>query len=163
MIIVEERLKELFDTLPPVESGGSDYQVRFGFGSESDLGQFLKSLNERQGETKYPLIWLITPVQVEGKEDRVTFPLNLIVATDSNNSDTNLVRLEKTVKKVLTPVYENMLKALHRSGFTRILNEDQNKRGLYFNYSERISDIWDALKFECLLEMTSCKMKSINY
>lgn len=168
MILVEERLKELFDTLPAIQGASDSFKPTFGFGIQEDC---LKVLDAKKKEKHYPLVWLETPFTKTGKEHKFSFPLKLILAEKSDGVMSNEERFEKTFKPMLVPLYDNVLKALNRSGFTKILNEDRNKSTNYFNYS--VSDggkkatygpvIWDAIKFECELQMDSCPMRTITF
>lgn len=167
MIIVEERLEELFDTLPLITVGGSDYKTAFDFGSHKDLLKFL-AMKKKEGGKFYPLIWLETPFTESGKEDRISIDLKLILATLTNAEISNKERLEVTFKPALIPLFENIYKAFRMSGFTKIINPEDNKKTKHYNYGvdgkeERPSNIWDAIKFECELELTECKQEIINY
>jgi hypothetical protein len=169
MIIVEERLKELFKTLPPVVKNKKNYVHDYSFGTQEDLLLFLS----KRAEEIYPLIWLETPITKTGRENNITIKLKLIIAINTSSSISNLQRLEESFKPALNPMYKNIIKALKRSGFTRIIDEDKNKRTDYYNYglkqvgkkgTENVaSDIWDAIKLECELALTNCEQKKINY
>lgn len=184
MILVEQRLKELFETLPVQTIDGSDYKPAFDFGTHEDLLKYLK-YKRKEGGKIYPLIWLETPIVKNGKEERLKIELKLVIATLTNSEISNTERLQLTFKTTLVPLYDNIQKALMQSGFTRILNADKNKRADFFNYGVKdtnkktnvynygisdtnkekhlATDIWDAIKFECDLEITECKQKNINY
>jgi len=160
MIIVEKRLKELFDTLPPIVDEDEDFKPLFDFGSEIDLNDFLK--DERNKDTRYPIIWLETPLQKTG-DKRLTMDLKLVLANQNQyKNESNLSRLENNFNNFLNPLYKNVIKALDQSGFTRIIDRDKIERTDYFKHTQS-TDIWDAIKFECKLEMTDCKLKTIYY
>ena len=170
MILVEERLKELFATLPIITVDNSDYKPQFDFGTHEDLLRYLNH-KAKEGGKVYPLIWLETPIVKKGKENRINIDLKLVLATLTTAELSNTERLEITFKPNLVPLYNNILKALRKSGFTRIIDADKNKRTDFYNYGVKdkkeqrniATDIWDAIKFECELELTNCKQKNINY
>lgn len=111
MILVEERLTELFNTLPIMTISGSDYKPHFDYGSKKDLLKHLKE-KAKKGGKYYPIIWLETPIDDTGNEKRIKTPLKLILATlnkDSNMS--NKKRLEITFKPTLIPLHKNILTA----------------------------------------------------
>lgn len=172
MILVEERLKELFETLPVITVSHSDYKPQFDFGTHEDLLRYLRS-KAKEGGKFYPLIWLETPIVKKGKENRIYIDLKLVLATLTKAELSNTNRLEVTFKPTLVPLYNNIYKALRKSGFTRIVDPENNKRTDFYNYgvkkkngneTENIAtDIWDAIKLECELEITNDCKKNINY
>lgn len=174
MIDVEYDLKMLFDTLPDLTIDDESYKPMFDFGNHEDLLKYLEQKDREEGET-YPLIWLETPITLTGSEDKKSFDLKLVLATQTSAEISNVERLEITFKPTLIPLYKNILKALNQSGFTQIIKKEQNKTTNYYNYGVRqigkkreeqaAIDIWDAIKFECKLEVTDacdCDLK-INY
>ena len=171
MIIVERRLQELFDTLPPIiDDNGKEFKPTFNFGTHEDLLRFLNH-KKKQSVAFYPVIWLETPFTMTGFEHRKSFDLKLVFAQLSNYELSNKQRLQITFEKTLEPLYQNVLKALKESGFTRIIDNENNKSTNYYNYSvvekgkdkQFASDIWDAIKFECELQIDATKIKRINY
>lgn len=171
MIIIEEKLAPLFKTLPPITSKGKEFKVLYKFGTKEDLLKYLNK-NAKDGGKQYPLIWLETPIVATGNSYRVKSSLKFIIATLNVKSEMdNSQRLEITFKRTLYPLLENVIKAFKKSGFTRMIEEEKNKRTNYFNYgfkekneNSSIKDIWDAIKFECELEFKNCEQKqNINY
>lgn len=171
MIIIEERLKELFATLPAiVGDNGSDYFPRYDFGTTEDLVRYLKDLNKQKeaGKSvkKYPLVWLETPIKQKGDESPVFIDLKLILATESNSIASNTTRLEETFKGTLFPLLVNIKKSFRLSGFSRIMQPENNIETKFYNYKGKdigTTDIWDAIKFECSLRITDCPQNNINY
>lgn len=174
MIVVESSLKNIFATLPSQLSNGQEFKPVYDFGNQKELLRFIKSQN-KVGVSKYPLIWLETPVSLTGKADRKETRLTLVLATLSKQELSNDQRLETTFKNTLFPLLENVMKALQRSGKTRIKDLENVKTTNFFNYGVKdlgqknegqvSSDIWDAIKFECTIEITAhcgCDTK-INY
>lgn len=165
-MIVEDRLVELFDTLPIQTIDGSDYKPCFDFGSHEDLLLYLNHKSKTGGK-RYPLVWMQTPFQATGR-NVLTIKSKLILATLSNSELSNRERLEVTFKPTLDPLLVNTIKALNFSGFTRILEPEKNVRTNYFKYDSEAeingaTDIWDAIKFECNIEMKDCEQRTINY
>lgn len=173
MILVEERLKELFPTLPNItDIDGVEHKPKFDFGTEEDLIVFINDNRDAEINT-YPLIWVQTPFPTEGKEPRLNCKLKLILAVNSNSTLTNTERLEISFKPILVPLFENVIKAFNRCGFITLRNRDKEKRTNFFNYGVKeqgekntviqTTDIWDAIKFECEIEMSDCPLREINY
>ena len=170
MIIVEERLKELFATLPKITVGQSSFAVSFDFGSHKDLLRFMNSQRKFQGGVSYPLIWLETPIEREVMRDgRINLSgLTLILATLSNSQQSNNERLENTFKPTLIPLQKLVLESLLKSGFTQIINDGQRSETNYYNYGvneseHEATDIWDVIKIELDLIMDSKCLRCINY
>ena len=170
MIIVEERLKELFATLPDSVYQGSSYPVSFDFGSHKDLLRFMNSERKFKGGVQYPLIWLETPIErVNFRNNDVELSgLTLVLATLSNSEQSNSQRLETTFKPTLNPLYDNVIKALSKSGFTQIVNNSNVTQTNYYNYGvdeneNQTTDIWDAIKIDLDLIMGNECLRCINY
>ena len=79
-----------------------------------------------------------------------------------------------TIKPLLLPILNNVIKAFNRSGFTKLLNRDREILSKHYNYGVQESgkggetvhpttDIWDAIKFECEIEMSDCAQRTIFY
>lgn len=173
MILVESRLKELFPTLPNITDIDSvEHKPKFDFGTEEDLIVFINDNRDGNINT-YPLIWVQTPFQTESKEPRLNCKLKLILAVNSNSTLTNAERLEISFKPILVPLFENVIKSFNRCGFITLRNRDKEKRTNFFNYGvketgekntvSQTTDIWDAIKFECEIEMSDCPLREINY
>ncbi|WP_407277362.1 hypothetical protein R5O20_02700 [Tenacibaculum maritimum] len=170
-IIAEERFIELFNTLPVMNISNSEYKPQYDFGSEEDLLKYLNQKHKEGGKV-YPLIWLETPIVLEG-DKRKKSVFKFVLATLSNSELSNKGRLEVTIKPTLVPLKNNMLKAFKQSGFTRVLNRDRKKQSIHYNFGTKdikskkqesqASDIWDAIKFEVELEITGNRVKKINY
>lgn len=169
-IVVEDRLKELFATLPPIiGDSGAEFKPVYDYGTQEDLLRLIRDLNKQQGVTKYPMIWLETPIKQTGDEIPIYVDLKLILATQSNATLSNRERLEETFKKTLFPLLDNVKKSLRLSGFSRIMNPDNNVETKYYNFTEieqkigKATDIWDVIKFECEVRFTDCPLRNINY
>ena len=170
MIIVEDRLRELFATLPAITVGQSSYPVTFDFGSHRDLLRFMNSERKFQGGVSYPLIWLETPFEREVmRNGQVNISnLTLVLATLSDSEQSNTERLEVAFKTTLIPLSQLVLESLLKSGFTQIINDGQRKETNFYNYGvdeteSQTTDIWDVIKIELDLIMDSKCLQCINY
>ena len=176
-MIPEERLLELFDTLPPIKVGGKCYVVNSEIGTPKDLNRYLNLKRkevENIGGNIYPILWIQTPILPNGNEFYKEFPLSIVLATLTNSEMSNKERLKTTFADTLNPLFDNVLKALRMSGFTQILTEtgDFNtefRRSNHYNYgtpegTQHITtDIWDAILLECNVSMNTNCLTNINY
>lgn len=167
MIIAESRLGDIFATLPEVADLDANlFKPRYDFGSEEDLLVFINDNRDAKVNT-YPLIWVQTPLRVKGQMPRLSVKLNLIMATCSSSDLPNTERLRVSFTPLLIPVYENVIKAFNRSGFTKLMNRENEVRTHFYNYGvqgkSQGTDIWDALKLECEIEMSDCAQREIFY
>ena len=144
--MIEYQLIELFDTLPEVvDSNGTSFKVNYDFGTETDKNRFLQSKIE-EGVPFYPLVWLITPIETIGDDRASETTLTLLIATLTKGEVSNRIRVEKTFVATINPVKDNVIKALERSGFTKV-SDEMIKETAYFNYDDNpTTDIWDVLK-----------------
>ena len=170
MIIVEDRLKELFATLPDITVGQNSYPVSFDFGSHRDLLRFMNSQRKAQQAVSYPLIWLETPFDRDVMRDgKINLSgLTLILATLSDSEQSNLTWLELAFKTTLIPLSQLVLESLRKSGFTQIINDGQRKETNYYNYGvdeteSQTTDICDVIKIELDIIMDSKCLRCINY
>ena len=89
------------------------------------------------------------------------------MATLSNATMSNRERLVTTFEPTLYPLLNNVKKALGHSGFTRLLEAEKDVLTNFFKYGfngqNEVTDIWDAVKFECTLEMVDCPQRTIHY
>ena len=167
MIIVEEVFRVLFNKLPLMIIGSGTYKVNYGFGSHKDLLRYMNSQRKAQGGVSYPIIWLETPLERSIRRDGLVTITNLklVLATLSNINDSNVTRVEKTFKPTLIPLYDNVIEILKTSGYTRILDNDDNRVTNYYNFgvdadflkdrqSAKTDDIWDAIKLELNITMS---------
>lgn len=165
-IIVEDRLIELFDTLPVIVNEGKNFKPVFDFGTHEDLLRFLKS-KQKEGVTPYPLIWLETGFDVVGEDHEKTVSIKLILAVNTDSIMSNRERLEVTIKLILIPLQERIFKALRRSSITDILDDRKNKTSIRFNLSEndisQATEIWDAIILQSEVTINNQFLKTINY
>lgn len=156
MIVVEDRLAEIFAYLPEMSYsvGSTLFKPVFRYGNQVELAAFLKAA-ETDGFSPYPLIWLLYPINenhnVRGRKVTVQ-QLTLILAVNSSKVALNPERMETTFKKVLIPLYDNIETAFKSASS---INASPEVEIIKFpNYSGDRSDgdsnftvdRWDALK-----------------
>lgn len=166
-MIIEEKLKELFETLPNVtDLDSTSFEVKVDFGSEKDCYIFLDD-NRDASLASYPLVWIQTPIKSTGRTPKINTKVRLIIATLSKAHFTNAQRIEYSFKPLLQPILDNAIKALNRSGFTKLLNTDREDRVNHFKYSVNdknpTTDVWDAITYDVEIEMSECPLRTINY
>lgn len=175
-IIIEDRFAEVFDTLPAVKAYDKQmYDVLFDFGTQADCIRFLNN-NRSSGGKEYPLVWLETPIlAVQTGRNRVEMLTNILIATRTSSQHSNRERIKISFKPTLDPLFENVKKAINRSGFTKFKEPNKFwKRTNYFNYGvppsgdnsekeSKATDLWDAIRFESKIEMDDCPLLTINY
>lgn len=168
-VIVEDRFVSLFDTLPEqLDSNGIAFKPLYDYGSHEDLLRWLNS-RRKENATRYPLIWLETPVRRIGKADGdvAAFRANLILATLAESTASNRERVEISIKPNLMLLYNNVIKAIRMSGFTRFVDREKEALSIFYNYGSNgeneATDVWDALKFESSIIMDTCPLKEFNY
>ena len=161
-IKVEERIKEIFDYLPTINT----YKPVFKAGDQKELLAFFQ---QSQSNTNYPLIWLDMPY--EEKHDsrkRVRIDsINLILAVQTNSEMLFSERLDTTFNNVLFPLLDSIL-----DSFTvaNTLSYDSDFSITKFgNYSEQAEgtegefvDIWDAIKLTVSIELNDNCLREIK-
>ena len=155
MIVVEDKLKEIFERLPAMKyevGGAHSFIPVFGYGSQIELNKFLKSQESEQTHP-YPLIWLLYPYKELHKKKKVELDdLVLILATNTNSQMLNKERIDTNFKKVLIPLFDNIQKAFKLAVNVNLLQEvevvkfpnysgDDDKESSSFT-----TDLWDAMK-----------------
>jgi len=163
MIVVEERLAEVFAQLPPI--GGVACKYHFGDGIEAN--KFIKGANH----DVYPLVYqtsnnwtgMVVP-EIEVETDLV-----LLLCVQNLNQDMyNSERWATSYRNVLLPLFENVDKALQRSGI--ISSDYRYSVRNYPNYSERESkennkfiDIVDAIEVSLRVTISANCVQTINF
>lgn len=168
MIVVEERLQELFATLPPVlipdaNDNPVNHSIFFDWGKIVDLNILIKQ------EDVYPLLWLETGFDEihNSQKSEVSVTLSFKIATSGLNSSLlNQQRLLSTFKLVLFPTLENIRKAFERSNIIVLENQDWEVTKFY-NWSDdqnlETSQVWDALRFDVSLVINNDCLKPFSY
>jgi len=168
MIIVEDRLRKLFATLPPVmipdvNDNMVAHSIFFDWGKIEDLNILIKQ------EDVYPLLWLETGFDEvhNNQKEEVSASLSFKIATSGLNSSLlNQQRISSTFALVLFPTLENIRKAFERSNITEITDRDWNITKFY-NWSDQenleTSQVWDALRFDIDLIINNDCLKPFSY
>jgi hypothetical protein len=156
MIIVEDRLKELFDTLPPIQIGGESFDAVFKYGDQKELMAFLAS-TKGDAVKPYPLIWYVQPNAEtdNGHDQEVSLTLPLVLAVNNPKEMLNDERKETTYKTILEPLRANVRTALKKASILNLTGADVRFTTTKFpNYSgddnnteeSELQDVWDAIK-----------------
>ena len=154
IIVVEDKLEAIFNYLPAVkynEDSDTSYKPIFRFGDQKELNSFLQ-LSKEANSRPYPLIWMLYPSEENHFKTHVDLEdLTLILAVNTNISMLNKERLEKTFKKILFPLYDNVHYVLKSAVNTNLTEEVKITK--YPNYSgdnnrekAMTLDLWDAVK-----------------
>lgn len=165
MIVFEERLAELLNTLPNVEVNNASYPVYFNWGTKEVLNKYL---SVTQGNA-YPLIWLVdgTDEQNVARKEVARNNTRLILAINKASVDLfNPDWYQSDYKNVLNPLAENVIKALDRSSISRLSNDYQIQR--FPNYTENgeenaTVDVWNALTIDCDITFNNNCLKPFKY
>ncbi len=168
---VEDKIRELVCTIPPLVYQGESYDITFKPGDQMELNHYL--LN-KEGEM-YPLIWLLTGFSEEQKrKEYYCENVNIIIAVQSNGSIYFEERLDVNYKDKIFPLLKNFKKAITR-GNTVSLENDFFRVQKFPNYSARelassddqdtsaSTDIWDAVKVTMSLRVFNRCLKEIIY
>lgn len=146
MIIVEERLDEVFTQLPEIDG----FKPVYDWGDKFNLIKTL-TLYSNNSESPYPLIYQTSKGSTQNLNTQMA-TTDLVLVLACRNTDVSLVnrnRWAMSYKNVLYPLYDNIVECLRQAG---IFLYDQNIRvDEYPNYSEnenenKTIDIWDALE-----------------
>ncbi len=169
-IIVEDRLKELFDTLPAING----FSPVFKYGDQKELMAFLRS-TKGDASKPYPLIWYVYPNSEtdNGKDQDVNLTLSLVMAV--NNGKTSMLndeRKETTYKTILEPLRNNVRTALKKASILTLTGADDRFITTKFpNYSgddnnmteNELQDVWDAIKQVQEVTINDNCLKTILY
>lgn len=155
MIVSETLLKEIFLQLPDyIDGNQKSFSIKYEWGDQSDLILYLKQISGN----KYPLIWLVngdeTPNIVTHK---LTRRCRLILAKDSKHVTSRNPKVWETeFENCLNPLLSNVLKALERSGVTKILSIENQRREA--NYTEedltKATDFWNVIVLDINVEFS---------
>jgi len=165
-IIVEDRLKAIFDYLPAHVVGVDSFKPVFKSGDQKELLAFFKQSTQK---TNYPLIWLDMPYEENHRNrNRVDVDsLSLILAVETNSEMLNAERLSSTYKPVLYPLLDNVIDVFT---VANILTFNQEFTITKFpNYSDDtegnesgFSDIWDAIKLTIQISLNDNCLREIK-
>lgn len=168
MVIVEERLMELFETLPSIQNEGKSFKPVIGDGGEDELNRFLADF-DKQKRTPYPLVWIETPIfDLGDDQEKVGAKIKLIIATNTEAKWSQKVRRDLYFKPILVPVADNIMTALKTSNISDVLDEEKKSKALIYNYSKedvlKVPYLWDVIVLLLDVEINYKELKKcINY
>lgn len=154
-------LQTVFASLDPIKIGSSKYQPVFHYGSHADLLKFLR-MKRKENVAYYPLVWVETPITLTGYpfgESNV----NIVMATLSTSSLSNLERTDLTFGTTLNPLLDDVLYRLKSTKQTSLVDRNNQTITKYFNYdtdsSHGVPEIWDAISLKCTIRFNfNCKL-----
>lgn len=146
-------LESILDNLEPIVIGKSSFKPVFSYGTQADLIKFLRMKKKQSLTNTYPLIWLETPLKIEGSfQPFGKARVNIIIATITSPHISNRERVEKTFLNILEPLQATILERLKTPAISVGKEITVEK---FFNYdtdsSHGATDIWDAISFKCPL------------
>ena len=168
MITFEESLGKLVQLLPNVTIGATDYTIKYNWGTQELLNKYLIT----NKENAYPLIWLIV-----GRDSNDIYNKNitrnariLIVTRSMNKEEFNEFQFQTYYKEILYPIQMNLIKALRRSGISKIIDDVYNSE-YKPNYSFRdeegvLVDIWNAIELNLEISFVTdyqCRLKQVKF
>lgn len=151
MIVIEDRLTEMFDYLPEMKNANDVlFKPTFMYGTQKQLLDFLRQ--NSKGTSKYPLIWLVYPYEEKHCRSEVEFKnLTLVLAVETNSKMLNSQRMKETYAKVLIPLFDNIKKCFNKANISN--SSDEYFVTKFPNYSHKEDEveneatyIWDALR-----------------
>lgn len=168
MIVVEERLAELFMQLPSMsvtDEKPEGFKPVYHFGDGKELNKFI---TESQHKV-YPLIYQTSYDETQfAKQGYVRTNLELVLAVQTNAELYNTERWATTYRNILVPLFNNIDTAFKQSGIIRSEYEYRVRKRP--NYSETDSkeknafvDIIDALVVNLQVEITSACINTIIF
>lgn len=166
MIVVEERLRELFDLIPEIQVNSSNLKKPvFSWGKKEELNRWVEAYDSGT----YPLIWLLPAEESHNNfSDLSTRRIVLILATlETRRELFNAQRYQGSYKNVLNPLTDYVIKAFQKSSITRLINANDITIFKEPNYSEREEngtiDLWDAVRIECEVEFNNNCLTTIKW
>jgi len=170
MIVFEEKLGDILDLLPVVkDANDNEFKPFYNWGTQDVLNKYLTI---EKNQLNYPLIWL-----VNGKDEYDEFRqkakrnnARLVIAMHSDKVDEfNPFIYQTDYKMILNPLLDNIIKALERSNISNIYEGSYSIERLP-NYSvtsrgdkNKTVDIWNAIVFDCSIEINSKCLKQIKF
>lgn len=171
MIVVEERLMELFSYLPEITSGSITYpKPVYHFGDGKELNRFIM---ERKGENKlvYPLIYQTSYEETQlVREGLVQVNLDMFIAYCTETDLFNTQRWATSYRNILMPTFENIHKAFQLSRM--VISDYEYNVTKHPNYgnpeqdgtANKTIDIIDALRFRLNCTINNhCINKNIKF
>ena len=167
MIVVEDRLRDLFNQIPEVRKNANNTNKPFfSWGKKEELNKYVLKTDE---SVLYPLIWLLpSNDDYNSLSERVNKKVTLIIATRETREELfNPQRLKGSYEQVLNPLLDYIIQALQNSSITRITNNDSISIFKEPNYSDNsengVIDKWDAIRLECDVEFNNNCLNTIKW
>lgn len=159
MIVVEQRLSDVFEQLPEL----NNFKPVYKWGNESHLVSQLKLFSE-SNKSPYPLIYQLSNSSQQG----INASTDLVLILACRNLDTTLLNENRWVmsyKELLYPLLSDIESCFKKAG---IFIWDGNYKVTEFpNYGNgeenKTIDIWDALKFETKITINQNCIKQIKF
>lgn len=164
MIVVEERLRDLFKLIPNI-NGKSIY---YSWGKKEELNRYIIGYN-KDNKQPYPLVWLLPSEEDHNlSSDKVTKRLSIVLATLETRIELyNAQRYQGSYKTYLNPLTDYVLQALQNSSITRLIEPNSVRVFKEPNYSDREEngtiDKWDAVRIDCEVEFNNNCLKDIKW
>lgn len=171
MIVVEERLMDLFSYLPEITSGEITYpKPIYHFGDGKELNRFIAE-RQKHNQLTYPLIYQTSYEETQlVREELVSVRLEMFIAYCTETSLFNTERWATSYRNILMPTFENIHKAFKDSrmiisDYEYVVQKFPNYGNPERNGTENQTiDIIDALRFEldCTIN-NHCINKNIKF
>lgn len=167
MIVVEERMMDLFVQLPEIQG----FKPIYHFGDSLELNAFIKGRNE-QGDTSYPLIYQTSYRERQMPEQGLVevIGLEMFIAVQTQTDLYNTQRWATSYRNILMPTFQNIHTAFRKSNIiTSEYDYDVEKFPNYGNpdrnSTEHVTiDIIDALRFRVDVTINNnCITKNIKF
>lgn len=162
MIVVEEKLTEIFEQLPEIDG----FKPIYKWGNEFHLQQQLE-LYSKANTSPYPLIY-----QTSNKSVQQTFgntcEANLKLVLACRNTEVSLTNEERwamSYKNILYPLVRNIEKCFDRCGVINWSgNYDMQEFPNYGNGKDNFTlDVWDAIVIDVKIQIISNCIRQIRF
>lgn len=162
MIVVEQRLSDVFEQLPEIDG----FKPVYKWGNEFHLKSQLKLFAE-SNISPYPLIYQLSNSSEQSVIER-TCETNLVLILACRNTDTTLLnenRWAMSYKELLYPLLVYIETCFHKAGVFHW--DGKYKISEFPNYGNGTEnntiDIWDALKLETSITINTNCIKQIRF
>lgn len=166
MIVIEDRLTELFSLIPEIQINSiNSKKPVFSWGEKEELNRWI----ELYDSSLYPLIWLLPSKDTHNLQSNlVEKNVSLIIATlETRDELLNPQRYKGSFQSVLNPLTDYVLQALENSSITRLVNPSNVDILKKPNYSDREEngtiDKWDAVRIDCEVEFNNNCLRNIQW
>ena len=169
MIVVEERLRELFDLIPEIYvKNGVSNKPAFSWGDKLALNQFLTVAYKDSSFKTYPLIWLLpSEDSYNNSVDILDRRVSLVLATLETRKDLlNDHRLQGTYKNTLNPLTEYVIQALNNGSIINYISPLINilKSPNYsINEDNESIERWDAVRIDLDVQFNNKCLNPIKW